>query len=107
MLLFRDTSLSLDFLFFRLIFRLLLNHIFLLSLKKGLNVLIGSSRLGEHLLFRRSYSVCVYRSMCKCLANLFLTRNMKKHEIVPQGLRIGVAGPTCPSCYNTVGYSLA
>jgi len=32
--------------------------------KKWLNIFIGSSRLGEHLLFRASISVCVYRFMC-------------------------------------------
>jgi len=65
MLLFRDSSLDFSF-FFYLIFRL--------SLKKGLNVFINNSRLGEHLLFRRFHSVCVYRFMCKCFANLFLAK---------------------------------
>jgi len=70
---YRVTSLSVDFLFFYLIFRL--------SLKKvKRNIFIGSSRLDEHLLFRRSHSVCVYRFMCKCFANLFLARNINKPE---------------------------
>jgi len=80
-LLFRDTSLFLDFLFFLSYFSFIV--------KKGLNVFIGSSRLGEHLLFRSSRSVCVC-CVCVCvfivlcanvLQNLFLARNMNELEL--------------------------